>query len=92
LYVITKIKKGGIMEWLIVIGDFFVTILKWSFMLGFYLCAFVFAIVTAVLLWIAYDERKIYKGKDYGWKLFPLLAIITGIFSGIFVFLGNLFI
>ncbi len=74
-----------------VIVDFFVTIIKWIFVLGFYLCAVIFAFITVGFLWTAYDERKSCKGKDFGWKLFPLLAAITGVVSCIFVFLGNLF-
>ena len=79
---IIKTKKGEIMEW---------AIIKWILMFLFYLCALIFAIITGGFLWTAYEERKIWKGKDFGWKLFPLLAVITGIFSCIFVFLGNLF-
>ena len=79
------------MEWLSAIWNCFVAVIEWCFMLGFYLCAFFFAVVTVVCLLVAYDERKIYKGKDYGWKLFPVLAAISGVCAYIFVLLGNLF-
>ena len=66
-------------------------IIKWILMFLFYLCALILAIITVVLLRTAYEERKLWKGKDFGWKIFPVLAILSGLFSVMFLLLGNLF-
>ena len=79
------------MEWLgIVVSCSFLATIKWVAMFVFYFCAAFLAIITGVLLRTTYEERKIWKGKDFGWKIFPVLAILSGISSFVFILLGNL--
>jgi len=76
------------MEWLNTIIDFWGLVLKWVFVFVLFLFAAMSFVVSCVSFETSYEERKMCKGKDFGWKFLILVAICCMVLALIFAFLG----